>query len=340
MGAGSWGTAFASLCADAGEDVVLWARREPVAAQVNAEHRNSGYLGDIELAPNLRATTDPEEALTGAEVVVLAVPSHGLADSLAAWRELVPREAVAVSLVKGVETENRRRGSEVIRQVLDLPSERVSVVSGPNLAKECARGLPAATVAAGDDEAVTERVQAMSHGRHFRVYTNPDTVGVEVGGTVKNAIALCAGMAEGMGFGDNAKATVITRGLAEMTRLGVALGGQQLTFSGLAGIGDLVVTCTSPQSRNRTVGEELGRHRDVSDVVGEMQMVAEGVKSSKAIQRIAADHEVSMPIVDGVVKVCHEGMPPEQMAESLLGRPPKPEFHGIDQPQVGEAPSP
>jgi glycerol-3-phosphate dehydrogenase (NAD(P)+) len=329
MGAGSWGTAYAMLCADAGEDVVLWARREEVADEVNRTHRNSGYLGDTELPPTLRATADAEEALRGAEIVVLGVPSVGLRRSLSEWSSLVPRDAIFVSLVKGIEIDTRKRASQVIRDALDVPYSHVVVVSGPNLAKELARRMPGGTVAAGPETQVVRRVQAASHTSYFRVYTNPDVVGVEIGGAVKNAIALAAGMADGMGFGDNTKAMLITRGLAEMTRLGVALGGNPLTFSGLAGMGDLVATCMSRQSRNRHVGEEMARGRKLDEIVEEMNMVAEGVKSSKAILDIAVENGVEMPIVEHVVKVVHDDLDPRDMLRALMARDPKPEFHGM-----------
>jgi glycerol-3-phosphate dehydrogenase (NAD(P)+) len=329
MGAGSWGTAYAMMCADAGENVVLWARREEVAAQINDEHRNADYLGDVELPVSLRATSDPAEALEGVDVVVLAVPSHALRDSLERWRDLMPADAIYASLIKGIELESRRRASQVIREVLDAPYSHVVVVSGPNLAKECAQRMPGATVVAGPETIIAKRVQRMSHTPYFRVYTNPDVVGVELGGAVKNGIALAAGMADGMGYGDNTKAMLITRGLAEMTRLGVALGGNPLTFSGLAGMGDLVATCMSKQSRNRHVGEELGKGRSVEDIIDEMNMVAEGVKSSKALLAIAQEQGVEMPIIEHVVKVVHEGMEVTEMAGALMGRDPKSEFHGI-----------
>jgi glycerol-3-phosphate dehydrogenase (NAD(P)+) len=329
MGAGSWGTAYAMMCADAGEDVLLWARRPEVAHEINAQHRNSAYLGDIEVNQRVRATSAADEALGGAEVVVLAVPSHALRELLKSWRDVAPRGAVFVSLIKGIELESHRRASQVIREVLDAPYSRVVVVSGPNLARECALRMPGATVVAGPETAVAQRVQKMSHTAYFRVYTNPDVVGVELGGAVKNGIALAAGMADGMGYGDNTKAMLITRGLAEMTRLGVALGGNPLTFSGLAGMGDLVATCMSRQSRNRHVGEELGRGRRIGQIIAEMNMVAEGVKSSKALLEIALEQGVEMPIIEHVVKVVHEGMDVRDMAGALMGRTPTSEFHGL-----------
>jgi glycerol-3-phosphate dehydrogenase (NAD(P)+) len=235
-----------------------------------------------------------------------------------------------VSLIKGIELETRLRASEVVREVLDLPERQVAVVSGPNFARECARRLPAGSVAAGKEPWVTEQVQAMCHTPYFRVYTNPDIVGVELGGAVKNAIAIAAGMADGMGFGDNAKATLVTRGLAEMARLGVALGGNALTFSGLAGVGDLVATCMSRQSRNRHVGEQVARGRSIDEVIKDMNMVAEGVRSSRAILEIAGQHGVEMPIVEQVVEVVHKGAAPADVVVTLLGRKPKPELYGLE----------
>jgi glycerol-3-phosphate dehydrogenase (NAD(P)+) len=334
MGAGSWGTAYAMLCADASEEVLLWARRPEVAEEINGAHRNSAYLGDTPLPEALRATSDAEEALHGAEVVVLAVPSYALRPSLEAWRDLMPRRAIFASLIKGIELDTRLRASQVIREALDAPYSHVVVVSGPNLAKECARRMPGGTVVAGPETAVAQRVQAASHTPYFRVYTNPDVVGVELGGAVKNGIAIAAGMADGMGYGDNTKAMLVTRGLAEMTRLGVALGGNPLTFSGLAGMGDLVATCMSSQSRNRHVGEQLGRGRSLEEIIAEMNMVAEGVKSSKALLAIARDRDVEMPIIEHVVKVVHEGMDVTEMAGALMGRVPKAEFHGLPEVTV------
>lgn len=330
MGAGSWGTAFAMMCRDGGAATVLWARRRDVADEINAERENAQYLPGVELPEGLHATDDPEEALDGAELVVLAVPSLGLQTQLADWGGHIPTEATLVSLIKGVDVDTRRFGSQIITDCLDCAPERVVVVSGPNLARECAQRLPAATVAASGDEGRAAHVQDAVMTPYFRVYTNPDKVGVEIGGAVKNVIALAAGAAEGMDLGDNTKATVITRGLAEMQRLGVALGGRPLTFSGLAGVGDLVATCTSPKSRNRTVGEKLGRGLELDEIVSEMNMVAEGVRSSKAIVGLADQAGVEMPIAGGVVKVVHEGLDPKMMVKELMTREAKSELYGID----------
>ncbi len=329
MGAGSWGTAFAMIAADAGARVRLWARRDEVAEEVRRHRSNASYLPGVELPAAVHATADPHEALDGAEIVVLAVPSVGVQEQLERWGGVVDPDATLVSLVKGVDVATLRFGSEVITESLDCDPRRVVVVSGPNLARECAARLPAATVAAGRDPARTAHVQAAVMAPYFRVYTNEDRVGVEVAGAVKNVIALAAGAAHGMGLGDNAIAAVVTRGLAEMTRLGVALGGAPLTFSGLAGVGDLMATCTSPQSRNRSVGERLGRGDALGDITSSMQMIAEGVTSSRAILAIAERHGVEMPITQGVVAVCHAGQDPAGLVEALLAREAKPEIYGM-----------
>ncbi|MEX1164661.1 MAG: NAD(P)H-dependent glycerol-3-phosphate dehydrogenase [Nitriliruptor sp.] len=329
MGSGSWGTAFAAMCADAGEPTVLWARREEVAAEISDRHTNADYLPDVELPPSLTATVDPQEALAGADVVVLAVPSVGISEQLEAWGQHIDGDATLASLIKGVDVDTMRFGSQVIADTLDCDPDRVVVVSGPNLAKECAQRQPAATVAASPDASRAERVQAAVMAPYFRVYTNDDKTGVEVAGAVKNVIALAAGMAHGMGYGDNTKAAVITRGLAEMARLGVRLGGDAMTFAGLAGVGDLVATCTSPKSRNRTVGERLGGGESLDDIIDSMNMVAEGVKSSRAILGLAEQAGVEMPIAQGVVSVCHEGASPEDLVGALLSRSAKPEVYGM-----------
>ena len=329
MGSGSWGTAFAARSADAGERVRLWARRAEVAAEINEQHSNAGYLPDITLPAGLSATDDPTAALSDAEVVVLAVPSVGIEEQLRTWGAHIPAEATLVSLIKGVDVASLRFGSQLISDALDCDPRRVVVVSGPNLARECAARLPAASVAASPELWRAEQVQAAVMAPYFRVYTNEDKIGVEVAGAVKNVIAIAAGMAHGMGYGDNTKAAVLTRGLAEMTRLGVALGGNALTFSGLAGVGDLAATCTSPQSRNRTVGERLGRGEQLSAIIDSMNMVAEGVKSSRALLGLAEQAGVDMPITQGVVAVCHAGHDPQELVGLLMSREAKPEIYGL-----------
>lgn len=329
MGAGSWGTAFGALTIAAGSDVQLWARRREVADEINDRRTNQAYLADAELPRALHATNDPAEALDGAEIVVVAVPSTHVVGQLEAWGEAIPGDATLVSLIKGVDVSTRRFGSETIAATLEVDPARVVVVSGPNLARECIAGQPAATVAASDDADRAVQVQEAVMSQGFRVYTNPDRVGVEVAGAVKNVLAIASGMAHGRGFGDNTLAAVITRGLAEMMRFGVARGANPLTFSGLAGVGDLVATCTSTQSRNHTVGRRLGSGEALDDIIADMKMVAEGVKSSRAIIDLAREAEVEMPISEGVVRVLHEGVPLSTMIEALLSRSAKPEIYGL-----------
>ncbi len=325
MGAGSWGTAYGMLLADAGHDVVLWGRDPELCEAINGTHVNAKYLPGVVLPERLSASADPGSALAGAELVVLAVPSQTLRQNLTAWGSDVPGEVPVVSLMKGLELQTRQRMSQVVSDVLGTPARLVAVVSGPNLAREIAAHQPAATVVACVDEQVAQRVQAASLTPYFRPYTNVDVVGVELGGVVKNVIALATGMAEGMGFGDNTKASIITRGLAEMTRLGVAMGADPLTFAGLAGVGDLVATCMSPLSRNRTFGENLGRGMTLDDVVAATHQTAEGVKSSRAVLDLARDLGVDMPIAEHVVAVVHEGMAPKDMVRSIMSRETKAE---------------
>lgn len=320
FGSGSWGTAFAMVLADAGSDVVLWGRRTELCETISRAHENPDYLPGIPLPAAVQATADPAHAAEGAEVVVLAVPSQVLRENLTGWAPLLPRDAVLVSLMKGVELGTTKRMSEVIREVTGVGAEQVAVVSGPNLAKEIAARQPAASVMACTDEAVAEKLQLACMTAYFRPYTNTDVVGVELGGAVKNVIALACGMAGGMGFGDNTKASIMTRGLAETTRLGLALGADPMTFAGLAGLGDLVATCTSPLSRNRTFGENLGRGMSLEQVVAMTRQTAEGVKSCRSIYELGRAHGVDMPITEHVASVVHDGIPPQEMVRSLMAR--------------------
>ena len=320
IGSGSWGTAFGKVLADAGTDVVLWARRPEIAEAVRDRHENPDYLPGIPLPERMTATADAQEAVDGADFVVLAVPSQSLRHNLAAVVPGLSPTAVLVSLMKGVELGTSKRMSEVICEVADVPAGRVAVVTGPNLAREIALGQPAATVVACSDATAAGRLQSACLTGYFRPYTNPDVVGCELGGAVKNVIALATGMAEGMGFGDNTKASLITRGLAETARLGAALGADPLTFAGLAGLGDLVATCTSPLSRNRTFGERLGRGESLQHVLGHQSQTAEGVKSCRSILDLARKHDVRMPITEHVVAVVHDGMAPADMVRGLMVR--------------------
>ena len=326
FGTGTWGTAFALVLADAGTEVVMWGRRRELCEAINRSRRNTDYLPDIELPGAVRATPDPAEAASGADLVVLAVPSQTLRENLTAWRPVLPEDAVLVSLMKGIELGTAKRMSEVIAEVGGVGDERVAVLSGPNLAGEIAQRQPAASVVASVDESVAQRIQQACHSAYFRPYTNTDVVGTELGGAVKNVIALAVGMAEGLGFGDNTRASVITRGLAETARLGAALGADPYTFSGLAGLGDLVATCSSPLSRNRTFGERLGR----GDTVAQAEeanhgQVAEGVKSCVSICQLGGRHGVELPISDAVRRVCHEDLPVASLAKELISRAPRPE---------------
>jgi glycerol-3-phosphate dehydrogenase (NAD(P)+) len=325
LGSGSWGTAFGKVLADAGTDVVLWARREELAQAVRERHENPDYLPGVPLPQRMTATADAEEAVSDADFVVLAVPSQSLRENLIAVAPALHSDAVLVSLMKGVELGTTKRMSEVVCEVADVPAGRVAVVTGPNLAKEIAQGQPAATVVACTDQDAGSRLQSACLTGYFRPYTNPDVVGCELGGAVKNVIALATGMAEGMGFGDNTKASLITRGLAETARLGVTLGADPLTFSGLAGLGDLVATCTSPLSRNRTFGEKLGRGQTIEEILAQKQQTAEGVKSCRSILDLARKHDVDMPITEHVVAVVHEGMTPTDMVRGLMRREAKSE---------------
>lgn len=323
MGTGSWGTTFGIVLADAGCAVTMWGRRPEVCDDIAQRHVNPAYLGDLPLPESMTATPDAAQALDGAEVVVLAVPSQTLRENLTAWRHLLPDGACLVSLMKGVELGTTLRMSEVIAQTAQVGLERIAVVSGPNLAKEIAVRQPTATVVACADLAVADRVAAACSAPYFRPYTQTDVVGVELGGAVKNVIALAVGIAEGMGFGDNTKASLITRGLAETTRLGLALGAEPATMAGLAGLGDLVATCASPLSRNRTFGVEMGRGLSVEEVVARTRQTAEGVKSCRSVLELATAHGIDMPITEQVVAAVHEGLPVTEMAARLLGRPRK-----------------
>ena len=328
LGAGSWGTAFAKVLADAGVDVVLWARRAAVAEGIRLRHENAEYLPGISLPPALRATADPAEALAGTDIVVLAVPSQTLRANLVEWARVVPPDATLVSLMKGVELGTAKRMSEVVCEVADAPTERVAVVSGPNLAREIAEEQPAATVVACVDLDRATALQKACSTPYFRPYTNVDVVGCELGGAVKNVIALACGMAEGMGFGDNSRASLITRGLAETARLGLALGADPLTFAGLAGLGDLVATCSSPLSRNRSFGERMGRGETLAQAQTATRQTAEGVKSCRSVLELARRAGVDVPITEHVEKVCYEGMPPQQMLRALMDRDMKSERQG------------
>lgn len=321
MGAGAWGTALAKVLADAGNDVTLWSRRAELADEINETHRNTRYIGDVELPASIRATGDAASALHGSCTVLLAVPSQTLRTNLEPWRDSIGRDATLVSVAKGIELNTLLRMTQVIVQVTGADPSRVAVVTGPNLASEVLDEQPAATVVACTDSGrAVELQRALSTG-YFRPYTNSDVVGAEIGGACKNVIALATGMAAGVGLGENTAAAIITRGLAEIMRLGIALGAKGSTLAGLAGVGDLVATCTSPRSRNRAFGERLGKGGTMESALREAGgHVAEGVASCQSVLALAASYDVEMPLTDAVHRVCHRGLSVYEAVALLLGR--------------------
>lgn len=322
MGSGSWGTAFAQIVADSERNHVvrIWGRNRETIDEINSRHTNSKFHPGVSLPEKISATTDPAEALAGANVVILAVPAQTLRENLRTWGHFVPKSAIVVSLLKGFERGTHARMSEVISEELGIDSGHIAVATGPNLAGEIIKREPAAVVIACTKEENAVELQDAFAVPYFRPYTSIDVVGCEVAGTIKNVMALAVGMASGLGMGDNTKATVITRGLAETTRLGVALGADSMTFAGLAGMGDLVATCSSPLSRNRSFGERLGRGLGLSQAQSETKTTAEGVSSAAAVLDLAREHGVDMPIVEAVVDVVANGMPPKEVVRRLMSR--------------------
>lgn len=319
FGSGSWGTAFASILADGGNDVRVWGRRPELVAQLNSGV-NDDYLPGVDLPSGISASTDPQEVTDGADIVILSVPSQSLRDNLTEWAPLLGGDKIVVSLMKGIELGTTKRMSEVIHEVAGIPTERIGVVSGPNLAREIVQRQPAATVVACPDTVAADKVAAACSTSYFRPYTSDDVVGAELGGAVKNVIALAVGMAAGLGMGDNTKASIITRGLAETTRLAVALGADPRTMSGLAGVGDLIATCMSPLSRNHSFGVKLGQGMTVAEVTEQTKQTAEGVKSCASILDLARAHGVDVPITEQVNRAVHEGVPPKEIVRALLSR--------------------
>ncbi len=323
--AGSWGTAFSIVLADAGNDVTLWARRPELAEAINEGHQNPDYQPGIDLPPAVSATADVEKALDGAEVVVLATPSQTLRANLTEWAPYLEKDAVMVSLMKGVELGTLSRMSEVIAQVTGAGPDRIVVVSGPNLSPEIARREPAASVVACEDEAVAQRIQDLCHSPAFRPYTSVDVLGCELGGAYKNVVGLAVGMAVGLGFGDNTTASVITRGLAETARLAMALDANPMTLMGLAGLGDLVATCSSPLSRNRTFGENLGKGMTTEEIYASTRQVAEGAKSCSSLLALAERTGVDAPIAEHVEAVVAGRLTAKDMMQAFVARDTKAE---------------
>lgn len=324
MGAGSWGTTFAKVMADAvvehGIQVDIWARREDAAREINDKHTNSRYLRNTKLPLNITASSDQRSVLAGADLVVLAIPSQSLRAELEVFKEYFEPDTVVLSLMKGLERGTDLRMSQVIGEVSGFESNRIAVLSGPNLAMEIAREQPTASVVACSDEATANWIAQLCSAPYFRPYTNDDVLGVELGGIVKNIIALAVGMCDGMGMGDNTKSTVITRGLAETMRLVLALGGRMETLSGLSGLGDLVATCSSSLSRNNTAGRLLGQGLFLEEVNDRMSQTAEGIKSARAVLDLSQTNNVEMPITEAVVMVLEGNLSVENMAQRLLSR--------------------
>jgi glycerol-3-phosphate dehydrogenase (NAD(P)+) len=323
VGAGSWGTTVASLVAHNAE-TTLWARRDDLVDEINSRHTNSAYLPSATLPDTLRASSDLDALITAADVVAMAVPSQGFRDVAARVANSIGSTTPVVSLSKGLERSTLMRMSQVLEE--SMPGRPVAVLSGPNLAREILAGQPAASVIACADDAVATTLQQLFSRPTFRLYTNPDVVGCEIGGVVKNVIAIAAGIAQGFGFGDNTKATLVTRGLAEMTRLGVAMGANPLTFAGLAGMGDIMATCASMQSRNTQVGVRLGKGESIADIVASMNMVAEGVKSSAVVVDLARKLGVEMPIAEQVARVCDGTQSAADALRALMSRSSRSEF--------------
>jgi glycerol-3-phosphate dehydrogenase (NAD(P)+) len=329
IGAGSWGTALADLLASTGLPTTIWSYEPEVAEGINRDHRNHRYLSEIPLDPRLRATSQMEEAVRDAGVVVSVSPSHVVRDVMGRAAAHLRADALVVSASKGIENETLQSMDEVLAEVLPAGiAERTTYLSGPSFALEVAQRQPTAVTVASRSAEAAERIQAVFQTPDFRVYTSPDVRGVELGGALKNVIAIAAGAADGLGFGYNTRAALITRGLAEITRLGVALGANPLTFAGLAGMGDLILTCTGPLSRNRSVGVELGKGRSLEEILGGMIMVAEGVRTSRSARDLARREGIEMPIVQEIHAVLFEGRDPRVAVDNLMGREPKPEHWG------------
>ena len=324
LGAGSWGTTVASMLS-AQVDTVLWARSDVIAEEIRTRHTNVAYLGSHALPEDLGATSSLEEALASTDIVVVAIPSHGVRSVLSSVSS-PGRDVVVLSLTKGLEERTHQRATEVIGECWEVAN--VGVLTGPNLALEVIDGQPTASVIAMGDEAVARDLQPLFTNASLRVYTNPDVVGCEIAGVAKNVMAIAIGMAKGLGFGDNTRAALITRSLAEIARLGVALGGDRLTFAGLAGLGDLVATCTSDKSRNFSLGVALGRGSALADITGGTRMVAEGVRSCRPVVELASRYSVEVPVAEQVVAVCHEGLTPREVIPLLMQRAAKSEFEG------------
>jgi glycerol-3-phosphate dehydrogenase (NAD(P)+) len=318
MGGGSWGTAFAQVLSDAGSDVVMWARDAVIVESINVRHENPIYHPGVLLPRSIKAVKRPAQALKGADLVVLAMPAQTVRPSLEEWGADIPATAIVVSLAKGIEIGTDLRISQIIHRVGSIEPERIGVLSGPNLAGEIILREPAATTVACPDEENAKRLQGLCTSRYFRAFYTTDLIGVEIAGATKNVIALASGIVAGMELGENAQAAIATRGLSEMSKLGTALGGDPITFLGLAGVGDLIATCASPLSRNRTFGVQLGMGRTVDEVISTSRLTCEAVKSCKPITELARAHDVDMPISELVTQVVHNNLPAKELVRRFM----------------------
>jgi glycerol-3-phosphate dehydrogenase (NAD(P)+) len=326
LGAGSWGTALAKVLADNGFETRLWGRNADLLDTIAAEHENARYLPGIKLPEALTTRAKLADALDGAEVIAIVVPSHALRDLVHELGPLLPTGVPIVNAMKGIENESLQLPSQILEST--LPSRlhpQLVYLSGPSFAKEVALGVPTGVLVAGRDEGYTQRAQLAFGNMRMRVYSSDDVIGVEVGGALKNVIAIAAGIADGLGLGHNSRAALITRGLAEISRLAVKLGAHPLTLSGLSGMGDLVLTCTGDLSRNRHVGIELGRGKRLPQILGEMTMVAEGVRTTKSAYELSQREGVTMPIVEGMHRILYREADPRQELDELMARAPRPE---------------
>jgi glycerol-3-phosphate dehydrogenase (NAD(P)+) len=321
LGAGSWGTALSVRLAQANRVVTLWARRPEAAATMRETRHNPTYLPNIVIPPAVRITSDLEEAATSANFWVIATPSQAVRELAEHLNVYARPDLTVVSLAKGIENRTLKRTSQVLDEVLDVvPTERIGVLYGPSHAEEVAEGQPTTVVASAPSERIAEQIQSVFMTQRLRVYVNTDLVGVEIGGSVKNVLAIAAGICDGVGYGDNAKAAIITRGIAEIRRLGLAMGARASTFAGLAGIGDLVVTCMSAHSRNRHVGEQIGRGKTLADIEDAMSMVAEGVRTTESVRDLARHYDIEMPITEAVYAILFEHKAPDTAVDELMTR--------------------
>ncbi len=326
LGGGSWGTALAVLLESKGHGVTVWELFPERAEALRQDRENKQMLPGIRIPESIEITSDMEEALRGSDTVVFVVPSHGLRASAQEAAAHLAGDETAVIATKGIEEKTLKRMSEIVEEETCMPSGRIAVLVGPSLAEEVSRGLPTTVVSASSDPKTAETVQEIFMTPVFRVYTNTDVVGVETGVALKNIIAIAAGMCDGLGYGDNTKGALLTRGLAEMTRLGVAMGARQQTFSGLAGLGDLITTCISRHSRNRYVGEEIGRGRTLKEVLSGMVMVAEGVRTTRSAVGLSQRFDVEIPIAEQVHEILFNDKPVKEAIRDLMVRSPKPEI--------------